>query len=115
MNNTLVDVNTHHYTKSDFRHYVYNDQRICLYLKGENNSFIDSLDIDYMTGRIRFYGCMKDYDITAIPKHKKKLWNCKNFRQLIIEKLTNALTSSTGWRTKLYQESLDSIVNNCIV
>lgn len=115
MNNTHIDVGPHHYALSNFKHYVYDDQRVCLYLKREDNSFVDSLDIDYMTGRIRFYGCMKDYAITAIPKCKKKLWNCKNFRQLIIEKLTDALTKSTDWKEKLYQESLDSIVDKCVI
>jgi hypothetical protein len=116
MNDTHIDTGTHHYTLSSFRHNKYDDLRVCLYLKREDNSFVDSLDIDYMTGRIRFYGCMKDYSLTRIPQCKKKLWNCKNFRQMIIEKLTNAAVfKSTEHNSELYQVSLDSIVDNCVI
>lgn len=116
MNNTHVDVNTHHYTSSSFKHHKFDDLRVCLYLKREDESFVDSLDIDYMTGRIRFYGCMKDYSLRRIPQDKKKLWNCKNFRQLIIDKLVNAeLSKAQELNSELYSISLKSIVDNCIV
>lgn len=114
MNDTHIDVGLHHYTHGKFRHYVYDDQRVCFYLKREDESFVDSLDIDYLTGRIRFYGSMKDYSINRIPQAKKKLWNCANFRQFIIERLTNAITKSSDWKAKLYQESLDGIVKACV-
>lgn len=116
MNDTHIDISTHHYTLSSFRHSVHDDLRVCLYLKCEDNSFVDSLDIDYMTGRIRFYGCMKDYSLRRIPQYKKKLWNCNNFRKMIIEKLVNAeLFKAQEHNSELYSLSLNSIVDKCIV
>lgn len=116
MNDTHIDIGLHHYTLSSFRHREYDDLRVCLYLKREDDSFVDSLDIDYTTGRIRFYGCMKDYSLMRIPKYKKKLWNCDNFRQMIIEKLVNAeFFRAPEDNSTLYSISLNSIVDKCIV
>lgn len=116
MNNTHIDIGTHHYTLSSFRHLEFDDLRVCLYLKREDESFVDSLDIDYMTGRIRFYGCKKDYSLRRIPKDKKKLWNCDNFRKMIIEQLVNAeLFRASENNSTLYSISLTSIIDKCIV
>lgn len=112
MNDTHIDIGIHHYPLSSFRHYKYDDLRVCLYLKREDNSFVDSLDIDHMTGRIRFHGCMKDYSLRRIPQYKKKLWNCSNFIQMIIEKLVNAeLFKAYEYDSELYHISLNSIVD----
>lgn len=116
MNNTHIDIGLHHYALSSFKHREFDDLRVCLYLKKEDESFVDSLDIDYMTGRIRFYGCMKDYSLKRIPKEKKKLWNCDNFRKMIIEKLVNAeFFRAPEEHSTLYSISLQSIVDKCIV
>ena len=106
MNDTRIDVCIHHYTST------YDDMCVSLYLKREDNSIVDCLDIDHMTGRIRFHDCMKDYSLKQIPKCKKKLWNCTNFIQMIIEKLVNAeLFKAYEYDSELYHISLNSIVD----
>jgi hypothetical protein len=106
MNDTHIDVRIHHYTSK------YDDLCVRLYLKREDYSIVDSFDIDHMTGRIRFHGCMKDYSLKRIPQCKKKLWNCTNFIQMIIEKLENAAVfNAYEYDSELYHISLNSIVD----
>lgn len=106
MNDTHIDVCIHHDTSK------YDDLSVRLYLKREDNSIVDSFDIDHMTGRIRFHGSMKDYSLKRIPQYKKKLWNCTNFIQMIIEKLVNAeVFQAYEYDSELYHIMLNSIVD----
>lgn len=107
--NTHITVRPHVYAFEKNPNKRFKDQRVCLYLEKEDNSFVDSLDIDYDTGKIRFYRYTKH--LSRIPQFKKKLWNCKNFKKMIIEHLQKAIDelSKDSIHKEMYEATLQSI------
>lgn len=83
-----INVGIHSY---DFetRSNKHDNHRICFYLRRADRTFIDSFDIDYFEGKIRFYGSTKHYSVNKVPKYIKKLWRCDDFKSMIIDALDN--------------------------
>ena len=65
----------------------YDDHRICFYLRNADRKFVDSFDIDYFNGKIRFYGSTKHYSVSKVPIYIKKLWRCDDFKSMILDLL----------------------------
>lgn len=81
-----IEVANHVY-KSELISYKYGDLRICFYLKNDDETYIDSFDIDYFSGKIRFYGSTKHYSVNKVPSYIKKLWRCNDFKSMILDLL----------------------------
>lgn len=104
-----IDVQIHNYVLGDKQ----DDKRASFYLS-DDSKYIDSFDINYKTGKIRFYSCTKEFSLSNIPECKNKIWKI-DFMHEIISKLTNAIiVEDNEYKRKLYQDSLDSIVNSCV-
>lgn len=85
-----IEVSKHIY-ESEFKSNKYGYNRICFYLKNEDNAFVDSFDIDYFHGKIRFYGSTKHYSVNKVPSYIKKLWRCDDFDYMILEVLDKTI------------------------
>lgn len=81
-----IEVANHVY-KSELISYKYGDLRICFYLKNDDETYIDSFDIDYYSGKIRFYVSTKHYSVNKVPNYIKKLWRCNDFKSMILDLL----------------------------
>lgn len=85
-----IEVSKHVY-QSELRSNKYGYNRICFYLKRDDNTFVDSFDIDYFYGQIRFYGSTKQYSVNKVPSYIKKLWRCNDFKNMILDVLDSSI------------------------
>jgi hypothetical protein len=70
----------------------YDGHRICFYLRNADHKFVDSFDIDYFNGKIRFSGSNKHYSVSKVPSYIKKLWRCNDFKSMILDELDKAIS-----------------------
>ena len=84
-------VSKHFYESEHLKWCKYGCIRICFYLKNEDNAFVDSFDIDYFYGKIRFYGSTKHYSVNKVPSYIKKLWRCNDFKNMILNALDETI------------------------
>lgn len=85
-----IEVSKHIY-QSELKSNKYGYNRICFYLKNDDNAFVDSFDIDYFYGNIRFYGSIKQYAVNKVPSYIKKLWRCNDFKSMILDVLDKTI------------------------
>ena len=88
-----IEVSKHIY-QSELKSNKYGYNRICFYLKNDNNTFVDSFDIDYFYGKIRFYGSTKHYSVNKVPSYIKKLWRCNDFKSMILDAIDKSILSN---------------------
>ena len=88
-----IEVSKHIY-QSELKSNKYGYNRICFYLKNDNNTFVDSFDIDYFYGKIRFCGSTKHYSVNKVPSYIKKLWRCDDFKSMILDAIDKSILSN---------------------
>lgn len=85
-----IEVSKHIY-ESELKSHKYGYNRICFYLKRDDNTFVDSFDIDYFYGQIRFYGSTKHHSVNKVPSYIKKLWRSDDFKSMILDVLDKSI------------------------